>query len=220
VGGQAAKAYVEAEVPKLVIPPVNNCQARWIHVSGHNQPGFGALVVFVPLSPYRPHWVLENNREVPYIRAGEHSYPMRLQTFRDILTRGEAGEAEIESLGIKERPRQYGASGWKCHLNPRVRLLSGPICPLWSVELTATKDVGWFETPPGDAVLAEPHIVILNGPQPLFLHRSTIVGRSNLVLFVRPEAAGTLLVKVVLSAGSAPPVERVFTWDDVFNGRA
>src|SRR5438552_2166864 len=39
VGTQSAKAWVEAEVPRLIAPAIHDCQVRHIHVpSSHNSP--------------------------------------------------------------------------------------------------------------------------------------------------------------------------------------
>jgi len=98
IGTQEAKAWVEYEIPKLVTPPVHGFQARFIHVPAVHDPGFGVLVVEVPLSDLRPHWV-EDNQELAYIRTGEHSHPMTRQTFLDISSedKGDAARFKIRA---------------------------------------------------------------------------------------------------------------------------
>ncbi len=81
---QAAKAWIEQAIPNLIHPPPAEFEVRHIHIPGHHAAGFGVLVVSVPESSRRPHWIREQGKDVPYIRAGEHSYPMSLLTFLDI----------------------------------------------------------------------------------------------------------------------------------------
>jgi hypothetical protein len=221
IGAQPVKAWVEADIPKLLQPPVHECQARLIQVQGHHAPDGGALVVFIPLSPRRPHWTTQGNREVPYIRAGEHSLPMKLQTMLDISTRTEAGQAVLESLGLAEVPQLVPAKGWDLILNPVVRLEAGPVCPLWGVELNITKGAGEFRSLPAGAIAPQAHVVHLTGATPLFPRRSTPVAVSNVLLSIWAGfGADRITIKAIASAGSAPPAERVFTLADVVQGRA
>jgi predicted HTH transcriptional regulator len=80
IGRTTTKDWVEAIIPKLLLPKtVYGCEAEFIQKPGHHGPDTGTLVISIPLSARRPHWVVQDGKDVPYIRAGAHSVPMSLQ---------------------------------------------------------------------------------------------------------------------------------------------
>src|SRR5262249_46318715 len=174
VGRQSAKAWVEQAIPALVFPPLSSFEARHFHIPSHHAMGYG-LVVAVPLSDRRPHWIIEQGKEVPYIRTGEHSSPMGLQTFLDISHRNTVPRVSLDEvfLGLTV---PHGSN--ECYLNiyPVVRLLSGPCCKEWAVELRVAKGVGRFQRIGGAiGVEDEGSVLLLEGPIPLFPGRPTKV---------------------------------------------
>jgi predicted HTH transcriptional regulator len=56
-GHHLLKSWVEQQIPNLVSPAIHACQARHIHVPDSHTPDHGVLVVEIPLSDRRPHWV-------------------------------------------------------------------------------------------------------------------------------------------------------------------
>jgi hypothetical protein len=91
-----AKEWIEGLIPTLVRPAVYDCTARFMsHTSAHVQ-GKGVLIVGIPPSNRRPHWIIRGHREIAYIRAGEHSLPMRMQTILDIESRADARVPQLD----------------------------------------------------------------------------------------------------------------------------
>jgi hypothetical protein len=214
VGSVSSKAWVEQVIPKLVKPAVNGCQAKFIRVSGHHARGFGALVVFIPLSERRPHWITIKDKEVPYIRAGEHSYPMALQTMLDITSHPSRAQGVIEDLGEIQGGESIRPGGKLFLLNPRVRLENGPACQLWGLELRLKPArAGEFRVPPGHNMRSvERHVVTFTGAEPLFPRRSTRAGTANVELSVF-DIGATIIAQ--LSVGSSLPVETGFRASDL-----
>lgn len=138
VGRQPVKEWIEALVPGLCTPAVTGCEARFISHARYHQDGAGALVLHIPSSDARPHWVTRSNPQVAYLRVGAHSGPMSLQTFQDLLSRTTAGVAAIEDPSTWEvAPAQD-----RVFLEPRVRVLSGAVAELWSLVVSIEHDVG------------------------------------------------------------------------------
>jgi hypothetical protein len=208
VGRESAKSWVEARVPELLTPPVHGCQARHIHVPDYHAPGRGVLVVEVPLSPSRPHWVKIDNRDVPFIRAGEHSSPMGLQTFLDISSRGPTALGEILGLGKIGGPERIGTEEWRYVLNPLVQVVSGPACELWGFELSVPKGQGVFRVSAGfNASVIEDHAIRFRAYMPLFPRWPTPVCTVNVEFHGR----GGAVIRATLCVGSAQPVEKRFS---------
>jgi hypothetical protein len=101
------------------------------------------LVLNVPSSDRRPHWI-KDNQQTAYLRVGEHSAPMGRQTFLDIATRGSTPKAQIKGLGILDchPPGDTGAKQFG--FDPLVRLERGPVTELWCMQLTLTELMGQF----------------------------------------------------------------------------
>jgi hypothetical protein len=209
VGGgrsrQTAKAWVEQAIPTLVIPPPDAFQARHIHIPGHHAHKYGVLVVEVSASNRRPHWIAEQGKEVAYIRAGEHSSPMTLQTFLDMSSRTAASAGEIRGLG------QFGGGEldqhtglWLFRFNPIVELVTGPPCELWSLDIRLPpKGRGEFRVPgPCNATVVEPNAVTFHGVRPLFPRVQTRACQATIEL----RCPGAPEVQVSLSVGAAHPV--------------
>src|SRR5262249_47580441 len=161
------------------IPPVHICQARVVRVPGHHAPDRCAVVVSIPLSEHRPHWSNQNGREVAYIRAGEHSLPMKLQTLLDISSHGIAPLGAIVDIGVLG----YEMRGGQFHftLNPLIRLENGPMCERWMLELSVDPTTGAFMGG-GNGRVIEPNKLIITSTEPLFPRRATRAGSVNFFL--------------------------------------
>lgn len=205
-GTQTSKAWVEQVIPTLLQPPAHGCQVRHIHVPGHHAPGPGVLVVEVPLSTFRPHWVQEGNKEVPYIRAGEHSSPISLQTFRDILSRGVAPEGAVRDLGVlKKHVKSDGKTFWQ--FNPIIEVVSGPACQLWSLELRVDVGEGYFKIASGhNALVPVSNVIIFSSSRPLFPRHRAPAGD----VAAEFTGKGHVEVRTTLSVGSSEPAVHTF----------
>jgi hypothetical protein len=133
IGRQAVDSWVSALIPKLHHPPIVNCVSRFIPMQNMGG-GNGVLVVFVPLSDRRPHWSTQGAPpEIPYLRVGEHSAPMRLQTLLDISGRGSAPFGEIgANPGFDEFQDAQFLGRW---IRPTFRVAGGPVCQTWGLEI-------------------------------------------------------------------------------------
>jgi hypothetical protein len=212
IGTQPTKDWVEAIIPKLVYPSVSGCEAKMVQVAGHHASGMGVLVIAVPLSEQRPHWVGPN--EVPYIRAGAHSIPMRPQTFLDIASRENAAAAEIEGIGPVGNP-SFAGSVKTYSIQPFVRLLNGPVSDRWAFEMKVRSGRIKIKYPSnlGAKITSDQHLYLL-GNEPLFPGRSTPV--SPLPFHVDWDGAvGNNEIEAVLYVSSASPVRRIFTVNDI-----
>lgn len=209
IGRQPIKDWVEAAIPKLVFPPVTQCAARVFQIAGHHEAANCLLVVYVPLSDRRPHWVT-NPQEIPYIRAGAHSLPMRPQTLLDISSRGTASAALIEGLNPIGVPGFPTTTVNDYQIQPHVKLLNGPVCTLWSFELRVRTGRGKIIFPSnlGAKITKEDHVYLV-GTEPLFPGRSTPVSGIPF-RFEYDRSSGQLELSATLHAGSAQPVQRTF----------
>jgi hypothetical protein len=213
-GRQPIKAWVEQTMPTMLNPPVHRCQARFIPVSGVHAMGRGVLVVFVPLSEARPHWVPEGSRDRAYIRAGEHSFEMRHQTLLDIASRGVAGTGEVEDLNVIAGPEQDGRS-WRYLMNPKICLHSGPVVENWNLELSIPHGEGVFISTLGNAQLPERNVIVI-GPGPaLFPRRAIRVADAEFRLVVTGAITDALAITTILSLGSGLPVQQRFLVRDL-----
>jgi hypothetical protein len=234
IGRQPVSEWIEGAIPGLVYPPVTQCVARLIRLPAH-APDRGVLVVSIPLSESRPHWVT-SPREAAYIRAGSHSSPMRLQTMLDLASRGTTSQGEIETLdsvrrpGVNEKVKMLGSVGRPYGVNanvklfdilPRVRLVAGPVCDQWAFEITDVCGEGVFHVGSAHGPMyrqvgggGRTVGVCFVGGMPLFPHRSTPVTKERFSFSCR---VGTEQVRLmaVLYAGSARPVRREFTLGDL-----
>ncbi len=209
VGAQPIKDWVEAAVPKLVFPPVTQCAAKVIQIPKHHASDRGVLIIHVPLSDRRPHWVT-NPQEVAYIRAGAHSLPMRPQTLLDLSSRGTASAALVEGINPVGAPSFPTTTVNGYQIQPLVKLLNGPVCQLWSFELRirSGRCKIIFPSNLGAKITKEDHIYIV-GTEPLFPGRSTPVSSSPFRLeFDR--SSGKLEIWATLHAGSAQPIQKAF----------
>src|SRR5262249_11485159 len=119
-----------------------------------------------------------------YIRAGEHSSPMSLQTFLDISSRTTASAGVMRGLGQLgggELSQQTGLRGFR--FNPIVELVTGPPCELWSLEIRVLGR-GEFRVPGGcSATVVEPNAVTFHGVRPLFPRVPTRACQANVELW-------------------------------------
>jgi hypothetical protein len=213
IGRQPVKAWIEQVVPTLVFPPICQCVAQWIHLPA-NDPGRGVLVVSIPLSERRPHWVISGPQEIAYIRAGEHSLPMRLQTVLDIASRGTTSQIEIESLGRRGKRTIDDRGHVQYEINPLVRLVAGPVCELWSFEMKILSGSSGLSKPTSRAESDHASYLYIIGERPLFPGRSTPVAPNPFSLDFAP-GGGDLRILTIAYADSAQPVRREFTLADL-----
>jgi hypothetical protein len=219
VGGQPVKAWLEAEIPRLLNPSVTSCEAKLIHMPAH-APDKGVVVIYVPLSFHRPHWLpgpTHGHPGLPYIRAGEHSVCMTLQTFLDMSSRGDVPQAVIDSLGFVEGPNTAAGGRVNYRINPKVRLVTGPVCKDWGFELKIDTSIGRITAhqPVGTTNFTIAHdysVLFALGHQPLFAGRSTEVATGN--FFLEFSAAEHCVATARLFAGAAQPVTREFSLKD------
>jgi Putative DNA-binding domain len=204
-GREPIKAWVEKQIPDLHEPPIVGCEARLIERLGCHVSGNGLLVIHVPSSDRRPHWVKAS--EEAYLRVGEHSAPMRIQTILDISSRGVTPTAIIEDIGIIGPP---SGNGREFSFNPLVRVESGPVCRVWGFQITVPQGVGEFRAG-GNGRTMRPNELLIDGVDPLFPKRSTRVGRSTFGLILRlPPKSSECVLSASLHVESSFPVERTF----------
>jgi hypothetical protein len=206
---ELAKSWVEGLVPKGTYPPIQGCQARHIPVPGHHAPGYGVLVVEIPLSDYRPHWIKLNGQDVPYIRTGEHSGRMSIQTLLDISSRTGASLVEIVDLGLLNMEQEPNCPR-RIHLNPRVKLVAGPMCEHWAFQLVLRSATGGFGSVPSNGRRLLDSELLLTGAEPLFPGRVTRVGASNIMLNYHGGMNGPGWLDATLCAGSSKPVTKQY----------
>lgn len=211
-GNQPSKAWVEQVIPQHVFPPVHGCQARHIPIPGHHAAGMGVLVVEIPLSDQRPHWVTEGTREIPYIRAGEHSSPMRLQTFRDMMSRGSTPIGKVVDLGVTEEvSRELNNPMVYVRFNPIVEVTSGPTAEMWSLTLRAIAGQGNFHAPlSSNASIVEDHVMTLHGTRPLFPGHPARACTTAVTYDGIP-----VCVETLFSVGSSKPVKQELWFEGV-----
>lgn len=217
INREPVKAWVEALIPKLLQPPVHGCQARFISIDTRHKPNRGILIVSIPLSELRPHYVHGSN--TAFIRAGEHSAPMALQTFLDISSRGTTHQGSIVGLGIISGPDLVESPhGWHLMLNPIVRIESGPLCLHWALHLKSTQGRirGWLNLPKeGNVIEHRDGELIYFGTQALFPRVERKVSTSDCIMI----ADGGTHIEATLCLESSFPVRRVFTWAEIIEGK-
>src|SRR5262249_21258311 len=84
-------------------PHLHGYRVHAITLPKYHKPDRCILVLQLPLTESRPHWVKGGN-EPCYIRVDRHSLPMPRQTFLDMKTRGTASVAVISTLGLQKGP--------------------------------------------------------------------------------------------------------------------
>jgi len=211
IGKQKVTEWVEAMIPSLVYPPVTECATKLIAMPNHHSQDRALLVVSVPLSERRPHWVVGS--DVAYIRAGSHSLPMRLQTALDMASRGTASQVEIECVrAIEMKTAQSGCNSFR--LRPMVRLVSGPICRVWAFEMKVISGNARFIPATPKMKLYDAEHIYLLGESSLFPGRSTPVTDDAVAL--QMSAAGDLEITATIYAESAQPVRRSFSTTDIY----
>jgi hypothetical protein len=154
-GREPVASWLQAKIPKLHHPPITNCSIQFVALPSVLPAGQGILAVSVVLGERRPHWTQDG--EKPYLRVGEHSAPMRLQTLLDINSRGaapaaEIGEVKFLTTSSLELPPDQAAY----YVGPTIRVASGPVCRVWGIEFALTsKASGDVLLPPrGDVATA------------------------------------------------------------------
>jgi hypothetical protein len=205
IGKRYVKDWVEELIPKQLEPPVHGCRARFMHRASHHQTGFGVLAVEIPLSDARPHWV-RGDKEQPYIRAGAHSHPMTRRTFLDIASRageaptGEVLDPELYTEGDVVWSSEYN---WFVRLRPAVRLLTGPPCKDWGVELSVPPGGGAaFKSKVGDFSKAD-GAVYIPGKGALFPRRTARFPSKHDITLLLKNGFGSTKFTVTLYAAAS-----------------
>jgi hypothetical protein len=219
IGRQGVKAWVEAEIPKLLQPPVVTCEAKFIQIPNVHSGDRGALVIAINLSERRPHWIPGSPPESAYIRAGEHSAPMRLQTFLDIASHSSTPIGHVESLVVKG-PDTVGPTRYI--LNPLVQVERGPLCKSWSLELSVPSGRGYFhlgDEESNQRITENSLAVLFSGTEPLFPGKLTrACTRDAGVLFfatANPLASDEGQITSILSLESSQPKVQLFKFPDL-----
>lgn len=215
LGTTTIKDWVEAIIPKLLPKPVYGCEAAFIQKPGWHGQESGTLVVSIPLSTRRPHWVVQNGIDLAYIRAGAHSAPMSLQTFLDMHSRTDAQQGEVVTLGKSQKTIHHDLQREKCTIRPKVRLTAGPLAERWGLELRVSHTTGTFWEPENDKVTIGEgsHVVFFDGRQRLFPGRATVAGTCRFTLFTTVEALQSDIL-AALYIESAPPQTFTFPAKD------
>lgn len=200
---------VSQHITQGLQPELRGCRVRPIPLR-HHAPGRCVMVVQIPLSESRPHWVKGGN-EPRYLRADRHSNPMSLQTFLDIKTRATAGVAVIESLGVWRGPEEGNAGEVLYYISPRVQLLNGPVCEHWCFELIIPEEAGrlWINSGRWGRAVVEPgggRLFIQSDQLPLYRGRLTTVLEAKIKLTLTIEKIAKKAMTATLHAGSAEPV--------------
>jgi len=210
IGRQSLKDWIEAHIPKIVYPPVTQSECRVIHLPAFHATDKGVLVISIPLSERRPHWVTDP-KEVAYIRAGAHSLPMHHQTLLDISNRGTASEVMILDIEEAKSIGRQGSVTVGC-FEVFVRLLNGPICERWFFEMAV-------QSGPVEIGLDTQHLeksLCRLGQEPLFPSRRTRVSAGPIFLRHDEEREqGSIEILAVLYTGSARPTCRSFGPQDL-----
>jgi hypothetical protein len=107
--------------------PAVHCEVKHIPYSAG---GPGAIVIYVPTSESRSHWVTDNN--IAYLRIGTFSNPMPLQTFADMHNRIAPSVAQIEDIADWIFPNSINAA--PLEFIPTIRLVRGSVVHSWIFE--------------------------------------------------------------------------------------
>jgi hypothetical protein len=207
IGSQSVSSWAEAIIPKLHHPPVTSCVVRYTAI-GSLGAGRGVLAISVPSSERRPHWSTQGYSSVAYLRVGEHSAPMHLQTLLDISSRGTAPRGEIGSVAFQMRQeyQNTGKAGFLITL--MIRVAGGPISRTWGVDIS-------LDGKPGDQ-LTSPHAGLVTGSswqatwflegerQTLFPGRWTHVPKTPIL--VLSSTPGDRVLRITLFLEAAIPV--------------
>jgi hypothetical protein len=206
VGREPVQSWAEKVIPTLHYPPVTNCQVRFLPISDLGSRR-GILAIRVPLSDKRPHWSVSGGHDVPYLRVGEHSDRMRLQTLLDISSRGVAPSIEIGDLHLEASGdiRQSTNIVHPIWIFAGVRVCSGQICHVWGVEITLATDnpddmLLDVKDPGGARKQNGRQTYFAQGAEPLFPGRWT---RSQPVNLLLQPTSRQRIVSVVLFVESA-----------------
>jgi hypothetical protein len=215
-GREPVKAWVEALIRKQHTPPIVGCVAKFIQHQQHHLADRGVLVLHIPLSEHRPHWI-RDNEEKSYLRVGEHSAPMARQTFLDLANRLVVAEGIIEGLGLQGDPGGQGVrKGY--NLRPMVSITSGPVCQFWAFELRVDPGVGAFsvQSTAFSSVIDDGRTVIINGKEPLLPRRPTRVFWTPIEFVFNDEGGNAGKdIEAILFTGSATPTKKAFPIRDL-----
>jgi Schlafen, AlbA_2 len=215
-GNEPLKRWVEKTFPDLVTPSVVNLEAAFIPFGGPNSTQ-GVLAVAIPQSDRRPHWVTENSHDIAYLRTGEHSRPMPLQTAIDMANRQQISDIEILAPEVFEiSPGAaidflYYQDKFDQHdFQPKIQLIRGPACTVWAMEIELLVERGFFRITGQSDGLITPNHFYGEGRQTLFPKRQTYATMNRLHMFL-PKGVEPWELRMTVYAGSAQSVHRIFT---------
>jgi hypothetical protein len=113
---------------------------------------------------------------------------MSLQTFLDIASHGSVSTGEIVSLGVRERRTEGGLV--YLALNPKVRVVGGPVCKEWCLEIKAPKNGHRFLRKPfpyENLSPTEGNVLVVYGDNPLFPGLASRVSETNIDIEIRQD---------------------------------
>jgi hypothetical protein len=210
IGNQSCDSWITAMVPKWHHPPIENCEARFLSASQHDS-GRRVLIVRIPLSDRRPHWSTIENPHTAFLRVGEHSAPMGLQTLLDISSRGPTSFGAIKDVVMRRiTTNQKGQT--ECRASPEVRIESGPMCAEWAFEFSIEPSAGRLNFGASmDDIPSSSTYIFFPGKETLFPQRWTQVWRREFIFYVEEDCDRNAKVKATLFIGSAMPVVQEWT---------
>jgi len=213
VGSTPVKEWVEQSIPQLCFPPVTQCTARSFSTPSIHVTGFGILAISIPLSESRPHWSVASGKEIAYIRAGEHSEQMRLQTLLDVSSRSASWNGEILTLNHLQHPRLVSGETFY-RIQPLVRLTSGVVCERWGFELKVETGSVMLagDSHPNFRVDKSDHIFFL-GDAPLFPYCPSFA--SNGITVIKRKGSGEVALMATLHLGVGRPIQRTFRLEEM-----
>jgi hypothetical protein len=220
VGRDTIKQWAEKTIPNLVTPRILGCEARSFYIPPSHVEGMCLLAISVPLSEHRPHWTT-SPREVPYIRVGEHSEPMRPQTYLDIAFRSGTTSAEILDLKEVRTPEFLASRATTYTVQPVVCLRTGTVCKDWAFEMRTVEGNTRLIYPRdcGASINKLDHLYVI-GKEPLFPGRETPALTHPFQVTHDTSVGGrTLVLRATLYTASGTPVSRTFTLDDLDKNR-
>jgi hypothetical protein len=213
---QDVKDWVETIIATTLFPQALGPRVRFIPYGTPD--GHGAVVVHVPGSSRRPHWVKEGSREIPYLRCGSLSVPMPLQTFRDIQNRSEGAEAEI--LDIRQWDRIFNdARPFELNINPSVRIVAGPVVTRWQLDVVVDWQQANFKGLPADVRKVGHGQITIAGAETLFPGRVTQCIKDRQGVMVHALSFPIIVdspITVRLFTDATPPIERQFSLQELF----
>lgn len=215
--GESTGQWIENQIPRLVYPQLLHCRTKFIAYGPQGETG--AVVLYIPPSDLRPHWILKSGRDIPYLRTGGHSAPMSLQTFRDIQSRGTAPYAIIEEIDRWERTIE--GNNKSAIFRPSIQLISGPVCERWAMELKLIGTFGSLQTEGTQTAgvrQESEQAIFIESSAKLYPKRQTYIpsGQLRVLVYEYSNIATNRILSLTLYADAAPPIAMEVNMKDLF----